>query len=432
MDVGYLNTVDQAFHPEWTTGRLHRLDLVRRSVAALWPDGHPTRMVQVAGTSGKGSTCSFIEAGLGLSGTAGAYLSPHVFDYRERFSIDGSPAPADAVTAAWDEVVLPRCQVVAEGGAAHSFSEVAILLALVLFDRFGVTHAAIETGVGGRYDQTTALAVAATAITNVGEDHLKLLGDAPWQRALDKAGIARPDIPLFTTERTPETLEVIAGVARGTGSPFQPIGPDADIELDALTDRTGLLAMAVQRRNAALALAVLRYLDRGIDAPKAVAAMGAVEIPGRLTSFPGAIIGDIAHNPDEIAALVAEVTRRSPGGKPVFVVGVSGDRDPVQLLHPIMEAAAAVVVTESGYRGRSAKAMAAELAAAYPESVVSAVAEPRAAVTAAGDLRKPGEPIVVTGSTYVVDEALNPDPRLARMNAMMGWRTPLPEPGKGP
>ena len=411
--------------------RLHRLELVRRSVDALWPDGHPTQMVQVAGTSGKGSTCSFVEAGLALSGTAGAYLSPHVFDYRERFSIDGQPAPADAVTAAWDEVVRPQCQVVAESGSVHSFSEVAILLALTLFDRFGVRRAAIETGVGGRYDQTTALDVVVTAITNVGEDHLKLLGDAPWQRALDKAGIARPGLPLYTTERTPETLDVLAGVAAEARAAFQLVGPDADAELDGLSDGSGLLAMPVQRRNAALALAVLRELDPQIDATKAVTAMGSVEIPGRLTTFPGAIIGDIAHNPDEIAALVAEITRRSPGGKPVFVVGVSGDRDPVQLLHPIMEAAAAVVVTESGYRGRSARAMAAELAGAYPGSVVSAVAEPRAAVSAAGDLRKPGEPIVVTGSTYVVDEALNPDPRLARLNATMGWRTPVPEPGKG-
>ena len=82
----------------------------------------------------------------------------------------------------------------------HSFHEVSILIALALFEQHEVEWAAMETGVGGRYDQTRALDVAATALTNVGSDHAHLLGREQWQRALDKAGIARPGVPFFTSD----------------------------------------------------------------------------------------------------------------------------------------------------------------------------------------------------------------------------------------
>ena len=86
-DFPYYNAVDQIFHAEWSTAKLARLELLRESIHALWPGGHPTRLVHVAGTGGKGSTCRFLEVGFGCVGKAGAFMSPHLFDYRERFSI---------------------------------------------------------------------------------------------------------------------------------------------------------------------------------------------------------------------------------------------------------------------------------------------------------------------------------------------------------
>ncbi len=67
----------------------------------LWPDGHPTRLVHVAGTGGKGSTCRFLEVGFGCVGKAGAFMSPHLFDYRERFSIDAEFVSHDDIEEAW-------------------------------------------------------------------------------------------------------------------------------------------------------------------------------------------------------------------------------------------------------------------------------------------------------------------------------------------
>ena len=67
-DFPCYNTVDQIYHAEWSTPKLARLELMRQSIRTLWPDGHPTKLIHVAGTGGKGSTCRFLEAGLSTIG----------------------------------------------------------------------------------------------------------------------------------------------------------------------------------------------------------------------------------------------------------------------------------------------------------------------------------------------------------------------------
>ena len=130
----YYNTVDQIYHAEWSTPKLARLELLRRSVRTLWPQGHPTKLIHVAGTGGKGSTCRFLETGLSTIGKAGAFMSPHLFDYRERFSINGEFATRAEITDALETVVQPHCVklALADLGHTHSFLETSILIALVL------------------------------------------------------------------------------------------------------------------------------------------------------------------------------------------------------------------------------------------------------------------------------------------------------------
>ena len=105
----YYNVVDQIYHAEWSAVKLARLELLRQSIATLWPNGHPTRLVHVVGTGGKGSTCRFLEIGFGLLGKAGAFMSPHLFDYRERFSIGGQFVSQQDIQWVWEERVRPHC-----------------------------------------------------------------------------------------------------------------------------------------------------------------------------------------------------------------------------------------------------------------------------------------------------------------------------------
>ena len=233
-NFSYYNTVDQIYHVEWSTQKLVRLELVRESIRTLWPNGHPTRLIHVAGTGGKGSTCRFLEMGLSALGKAGAFMSPHLFDYRERFSINGEFVRQADVAWAWETRVQPHCVRLALHNShhTHTFHEASILIALALFERHGVEWAAMEAGVGGRYDQTRALDVVATVLTNVGSDHAHMLGHEQWQRVLDKVGIARPGVPFFTSDTNPANLEIIAAVCRDVEAPLHQINEIQVAELE--------------------------------------------------------------------------------------------------------------------------------------------------------------------------------------------------------
>ncbi|NJN83409.1 MAG: hypothetical protein HC802_14740 [Caldilineaceae bacterium] len=106
-DFPYYSSVDQIYHAEWSIKKHVRLALLRESIRTLWPNGHPTRLIHVAGTGGKGSTCRFLELGCGCVGKAGAFMSPHLFDYRERFSIGGEFASRKDIQSIWTERIQP-------------------------------------------------------------------------------------------------------------------------------------------------------------------------------------------------------------------------------------------------------------------------------------------------------------------------------------
>lgn len=423
----YLNAVDQIYHGTWAAGKLARLRRIQAIVAQLWPAGHPTRMIQVVGTSGKGSTARFLEAGFGLVGIAGSFTGPHLFDYRERFSIGGTPPPPDDIASAWEQVVLPISLDLAERtDKPLSFFESTILIALVLFERHQVRWAAIEAGVGGRYDQTSALPVVACALTNVGRDHEHLLGSEPWQRAIDKAGAARAGAPLFTSETDPAVLEVIASVCNDVGAPLHLVG---EREMQTLCATLGgaipaesLLRAQYQQRNAALSLALLTHLLPEIDTAQAVQRFLQVRIPGRLTEVEPGIYADVAHNPDKVAALADEVRARFTGWGKIFVVGVSGQRQASAVLAPLLDLADAIIITRSSYHGQDPAAIRSALEALRPRGSIAVIDDPQAAIAAARAMRGDDQMIFLTGSTYMIDQAINPDPYLRHVNGTYGWR----------
>lgn len=436
----YYNVVDQIYHAEWSIAKLARHELLRRSIAVLWPDGHPTRLIHVAGTGGKGSTCRFLELGLSCVGTAGAFMSPHIFDYRERFSINGEFVSREEVMAAWEERVRPHCVRIATDNPAHvhTFHETSILIALTLFERHNVEWAAIETGVGGRYDQTRALDVAATALTNVGSDHAHLLGSELWQRALDKAGIARPGVPFFTTEQAPATLEIIRQVCAAAGAPLVEVG---DVEVAALEAALhthtldpapdSLLHADYQKRNAALALAVIRWLVPGIDEDALLRAFANARLLGRFWRVEDDIYADIAHNAEKIEALSGEIRRQFGDRGKILVVGISGQRISSKVFRSLADIAHTIIVTSASFKGQDPARVRDEVKSIVGDIPVLVAFEPQQALRTARLLQREGEIIILTGSTYMIEQALNPDPYLRYMSAHFGWRMEEPHEATG-
>lgn len=431
----YYNVVDQIFHAEWSAAKLARLELLGESITALWPQGHPTRLIHVVGTGGKGSTCRFLEIGLGLAGKAGSFMSPHLFDYRERFSIGGEFVSQEDIQWAWETRVRPHCVALTlrRPDHTHTFHEVSILIALSLFERHEVRWAAMEAGIGGRYDQTRALDVEAAALTNVGSDHANLLGEQLWQRVLDKAGAARPGRPFFTTEMSPSSLEIVDAVCRDAGAPLHVVGEEDVAALVAALEQQGievspdsLLHAPYQKWNASLAAAVIRHVEPGIEAAPLLRAFADARLLGRFWKVDEGVYADIAHNYEKIHALTAEIRQQFGEAGKILILGMSGKRLPARVFGELASMARTIIVTGASYKGLDPGKVAAEITPLAGDTPTLVVADPRHALHAARAMRQPDEVILLTGSTYMIEQALNPDPYLRTLGASFGWRMQQP------
>ncbi|MEM7530669.1 MAG: hypothetical protein AAF639_00715 [Chloroflexota bacterium] len=436
-NFAYYNTVDQIYHAEWSIPKLARQALLHESINTLWPNGHPTQLIHVAGTSGKGSTCRFLELGLGTVGRSGAFVGPHLFDYRERFSIRGQFAEPDDITKVWETRIKPHCIQLAlrNQDHVHTFYDTSILIALALFDLHEIEWAAVEPGIGGRYDQTRGLDVVATVLTNVGSDHASVLGSQLWQRVMDKAGIARAHVPFFTSETDEENLAVVTSICDAVHAPLRCIAPqhvdafrrtlDAYVQTqnsDSVLAKNALLSSSFQHQNAALAYGVIENLLPYIDPMLVCAAFCQATLPGRFSQIEENIYIDMAHNAEKITALVHELERQFPAQRFMFVVGMSKGRSPAKVFPPLFKVASTIIITNASFKGFEPEEVRAQLQALQGDVDIHVILDPTEALDSARALCTDDEKIVVTGSTYMIEQMLNPDPYLRHMNATFGWR----------
>lgn len=434
FDPAYLVTVDELYHDEWALCKLQRIHWLRESIRHFWPQGHPTRLIHVAGTNGKGSTCRLLEAGLGLAGPAGALTNPHLFDFAERCSLSGTPLAHARWNRLWRERVRPHSLERAEGGRERGlrFAEAGILLGLHAFEEHGARWGVLETGVGGRYSPSMAVEPALCVLTNVGNDHPRTLGHALWQRALEKAGIARPGVPLVTGARG-LALEVIRRVAEQEGAPLHVVDEAAvtDLRLRVREEHAGAPELPPHGWwNLALALACLRVAEPELDPAALLPLLLRVPtLPGRFWQPRPHLVADVAHNPDKLAALAAQLDEIQPDRPLVLVFGVSRERQLAPMLAPLAARTRRIILTGASYAGRPPEELAAECRAAYPELPLLVEPDPRRALDRAEAGRTGDELVVLTGSAYTLDQALNPDPFLKLLNAEYGRRGPGAGPG---
>jgi dihydrofolate synthase / folylpolyglutamate synthase len=170
---------------------------------------HAFKSVHVAGTNGKGSVSHMLAAILQHSGyKVGLYTSPHLKDFRERIRVNGEMISQSFVTG-FTEKIKPRIEAI-----APSFFEITVAMAFDYFKREQVDIAIIEVGLGGRLDSTNIITPELSVITNIGLDHMQLLGNTLEAIAFEKAGIIKKDAPVVIGEMLPETAPVFEKVAR--------------------------------------------------------------------------------------------------------------------------------------------------------------------------------------------------------------------------
>lgn len=183
---------------------------------------HPERaypVIHVAGTNGKGSTCSFLASILKQSGKkTGLFTSPHLVKINERFRI-GNEEISDSDFVEIFETTMDYVKLAKKKGIAHpSFFEFVFLMAALYFKKQKVDYAIFETGMGGRLDATNVVKPVLCIITSVGLDHMQFLGNTIEKIALEKAGIIKKGVPVIFFDRKDEATPVITGYSQKIGA----------------------------------------------------------------------------------------------------------------------------------------------------------------------------------------------------------------------
>ena len=294
------------------------LDRLGRPQDALPPVFH------VAGTNGKGSTVAFLRAAIEASGhRVHVFTSPHLIRFNERIRIAGTLIDDSTLAALLAEVLD------SSGGIEPSFFEVATATAFLAFARSPADACLLEVGLGGRLDATNVVErPLVTGIASIALDHQHYLGPDIASIAREKAGIAKPGVPLVSVAQLKEAERVISQVAGERRAPLLLEGRDwsVDPELEPA------LAGAHQRRNAGLAWAMLSAQDAvAVPRDTFLRAVGQTRWPARfqqlsdgpLTNGTATWI-DGAHNPAAAAALAGILADRGPMH---IVLGILANKD---------------------------------------------------------------------------------------------------------
>lgn len=398
------------------------LDQTRALFRAAGSPERGLKFIHVAGSNGKGSVCAMIESGLRAAGfRTGFYSSPHLVSPCERFRIGGRPVPEDELCAVQD-VVLPAVAELERNGMKATYFEVATLIAAVLFSRAKCDYVVWEVGMGGRLDATNIVTPLVSVITGISLEHTRYLGDTIQKIAGEKAGIVKQGVPVYCSSGAPIPARNVIGFrAAELGAPFrippEPSAPDyvrlvdggRAVEQHFTFDDVPLslrLAGPHQRRNAALAFSVLRYLADlgGFDFAAAIDGLRRTVWQGRFDLYPEfGLVLDGAHNPEGVGALAETLQEVFPGKRFRFIFGAFSDKDTLKSLRLLAPFAEEFVFVrpESARPSKSAAELESELA-----HIAHGIPASDAALADALDTLDRTRPTVLCGSLHLCGDVL--------------------------
>ncbi len=378
-------------------------------------------ILHIAGSKGKGSTALYAEALVRAAGlSVGTFTSPHLLSWTERFRIDLVPVTGDRLGAAVSRL-RPIVEKLRLEPDAPSFFDATTAAALLLFAEAKVDVAILEVGLGGRLDSTNIVEPTVTCITSIELEHTEILGSTLAAIAKEKAGIAKPGVPLVMGPLPDEAKEVVRARCAEIGAPLVEFGRDfrVDVEEGAgpfvtvqvrdgehhVHARLGAPG-AHQAANAALALACARRLgvvsggQLAADAPKV---LGALHLPARveILSEKPWIVVDAAHTVASARALAATLSRLSHR-RGFFVLSVSTGKDLAGIAEAILPFAASVIATQAEpVRSMPADELADAVRALAPGVEVQAVSDAHRALELARAETAPDDLLCATGSIYL-------------------------------
>ena len=381
---------DSAFH----------LATMRRLLELLGDPHKKIPAIHVAGTKGKGSVATMMEAILRSSGhRVGKYTSPHLESIRERFIIDGEMITDQQMNAQLVIIIecvqeIDRLSKIESSLHPPTFFEISTAVAFCWFAQQKVDYAVLEVGLGGRLDSTNVCCPIITFITNISFDHVRQLGNNLRSIAREKAGIIKPGVPLVTAVDNPEALDEIRRIASGNDSPIycwkydfevdrvtkgdfeRAIGDKSNLEPHASFDVFGKLNQTDfalrnlssklrgrhQMQNAVTAIIGAKLMQmHGHQVTEDAIRLGieTANQPGRIemVSHDPTVVLDVAHNVASAQSLVQWIVdmelSRLANRRSTLVFASSRDKDLPGILNILLPHFETVVLTRFGLNPRA-------------------------------------------------------------------------------
>ncbi len=400
------------------------LDSIRILLAALGNPQNNYLKVQVAGTNGKGSVCAFLGSICTRAGIeTGIYTSPHLISITERVRIGARDINEENFALYATKVREISERLVADGEleSVPTFFEQVTAIALLAFAEAKVELAILETGLGGRFDATTAASAEIAAITSISIDHQEYLGDTIEEIAAEKAAIIQRGAIAIIGEQQPEVMDVLLARCREVGViPFTDC--KASVRAIDMANKSVVASFRSKRglysdpnlglkgrhqiENARIAVMLadtLRY-DFGFDlsADDVVDGLENARHPGRI-EFHEQYLFDGAHNTGGAKALREFLDEFVD--KPITLVfGAMRDKDVNDGLEILLPKAERIILTKpSNERALTAEKIAESIPDGYDSERVVLTENVTEAIEAANKLVGEGI-ILVTGSLYLVGE----------------------------
>ncbi|HUI85169.1 MAG TPA: folylpolyglutamate synthase/dihydrofolate synthase family protein [Candidatus Binatia bacterium] len=445
--MSYQETVEHlyALGHELASTPAHKFDLtyVREMLDAL---GHPERRfasVLIAGTNGKGSTAATLSSILDAAGYRSAlYSSPHLVRINERIRVHGEMISDAEFGAIHDRVERMAQQLLQSARLPWhpSFFEMLTVMAFEYFASVGVEIAVLEVGMGGRLDATNVVEPVISVIADISLDHQKYLGDTIAEIAREKVGILRRHGVVVTLPQHPQANDVIGQAILENGAQgvsaakyVPPVSPGAAAYLAGRAtpvpgrSRYPLMVMGEeievdsplagrhQWRNIALAIATAEELGRfgfALTPRQIEQGIRQTHWPGRFQVLPPSAPAhnrqmalDVAHNPAGAWALRSALSDTFPGRRITFVFAAMRDKAIGEMAEILFPMAEQVVLTQVN-NPRSATGNELLQAASHTGAILYGEDNVPAALARAFALSGPDGVIVVTGSVFLVGEAI--------------------------
>jgi dihydrofolate synthase / folylpolyglutamate synthase len=404
---------------------------LRRMEKLLQPLGNPhlgTRTVHIAGTKGKGSTAAMISQTLIAAGyKTGLFTSPHLHTIRERITINGEMI-SEVDFAALVAEIKSIVESVNEQAIFGKLTTFEILTAVVFtyFQKKRVDFQVLEVGMGGRLDATNVAKPDVCVITSLSLDHTEILGNSLAEIAAEKAGIIKAGCIVISAPQVDDAAKVIRRVCRQQRAKLIQVGRDVtwlktggnlSEQTLAVTAKNGQYNLAIpllgdfQLENAATAVTAIEALislGAIISSQNIAQGFRQVNWPGRLQilSRKPMVVVDGAHNAYSISKLVQAVKEYFHYKICFVIFGTSCDKDIPGMAQELRHLSDHIIVTSSSHP-RAAPIL--SLTETFNSLGIKAVAmdDVAAALARALSLTKKTDLVLVTGSLFVVAEAID-------------------------